>query len=114
ELFLEGILEAPRGRRYAFQDCRYVAAHQEGPTANLFPCYDCNGNGANNCGSGGCGACGKDLHPMAAPGSWPPAGMTPHATFPGAGRDDMRPTGTGAPTALPNPSASPAGNSRLP
>jgi pilus assembly protein CpaC len=110
ELFLEGILEAPRGRRYAFQDCRYVAAHQEGPTANLFPCYDCLGNGGN----GGCGACGKDLHPMAAPGGRPPAGVTPHATFPGAGRDDKRPGGAGAPAALPDLSGSPVGSYRLP
>ena len=38
ELFLEGILEAPRGPRAVFQGNRYVPAHRTGPTANLFPC----------------------------------------------------------------------------
>ena len=38
ELFLEGILEAPRGPRKVFQGNRYVPAHLNGPTANLFPC----------------------------------------------------------------------------
>jgi pilus assembly protein CpaC len=38
ELFLEGILEAPRGPRAVFQGNRYVPAFRNGPTANLFPC----------------------------------------------------------------------------
>ena len=38
ELFLEGILEAPRGPRKVFQGNRYVPAHLNGPAANLFPC----------------------------------------------------------------------------
>src|SRR5262249_1685184 len=38
ELFLEGILEAPRGQRQVFQGNRYVPAHKSGPTADLFPC----------------------------------------------------------------------------
>jgi pilus assembly protein CpaC len=38
ELFLEGILEAPRGPREVFQGTRYVPAFRNGPTADLFPC----------------------------------------------------------------------------
>lgn len=38
ELFLEGILEAPRGPRAVFHGNRYVPAHFNGPAANLFPC----------------------------------------------------------------------------
>jgi pilus assembly protein CpaC len=38
ELFLEGLLEAPRGPRSMFVNGRYVPAHQTGPTADLFPC----------------------------------------------------------------------------
>jgi pilus assembly protein CpaC len=40
ELFLEGILEAPRGPRVPFPDRRFVPAYKNGPTAGLFPCPD--------------------------------------------------------------------------
>jgi len=44
ELFLEGILEAPRGPRPVCRDKTYVAAYKNGPTAELFPCAgDVNG-----------------------------------------------------------------------
>jgi pilus assembly protein CpaC len=65
ELFLEGILEAPRGQREVFQDRHYVPAYKSGPTAGEFPCGDNGGRcGAGRCGSGtsgsgcttGCGA----------------------------------------------------------
>ncbi|MBV9122561.1 MAG: hypothetical protein JO112_04320, partial [Planctomycetes bacterium] len=39
ELFLEGILEAPRGQREVFPNHRYEAAYLNGPTAGAFPCY---------------------------------------------------------------------------
>jgi pilus assembly protein CpaC len=64
ELFLEGILEAPRGPRAVFVNGRYVPAHRNGPTADLFPCA-----GSINCksphsllsGHGGIGAsCGPN------------------------------------------------------
>ena len=38
ELFLEGILEAPRGHRPICHGKTYVAAYKNGPTAALFPC----------------------------------------------------------------------------
>jgi pilus assembly protein CpaC len=43
ELFLEGILEAPRGPRQVCQDGRYVPAFRNGPTGNMYPTPDCNG-----------------------------------------------------------------------
>jgi pilus assembly protein CpaC len=38
ELFLEGILEAPRGPRCVCQDGHYLPAYKNGPTAQQFPC----------------------------------------------------------------------------
>jgi pilus assembly protein CpaC len=86
ELFLEGLLEAPRGPRAVFQNGRYVPAHFNGPTAGLLPCAG-RGDGLLPCthekiglGLGGapgwaagCGeACGTACRPgMAA--SLPPA-----------------------------------------
>jgi pilus assembly protein CpaC len=52
ELFLEGILEAPRGQRVVCPNYRYVPAYKNGPTAGLFPC---GGDGAG-CGANGCAA----------------------------------------------------------
>jgi pilus assembly protein CpaC len=63
ELFLEGILEAPRGPREVFQGKHYVPAFKSGPTAALFPCAGRDGA----CGAG-CAACGAD-----AAGTLPPA-----------------------------------------
>jgi pilus assembly protein CpaC len=60
ELFLELILEAPRGQREVFPDKKYKAAWTNDPSANKFPC----GGGAcatGTCGSpaGGCATCGQ-------------------------------------------------------
>jgi pilus assembly protein CpaC len=61
ELYLEGILEAPRGPREVFPHCRYLPAYKNGPTAGIFPCGG-NGNGNGGCGNGrcggGCSSCG--------------------------------------------------------
>lgn len=82
ELFLEGILEAPRGPRAVFVNGKYVPAHRNGPTADLFPCAgfgdSCHGvrpvisrdghgkhGGQSSCGSG-----------CAAPASQPVPGVT--------------------------------------
>jgi pilus assembly protein CpaC len=69
ELFLERILEAPRGPREVFQGCRYVPAYKNGPTGSMYPCPGCNGprgacdifapggaacNGGAACLNGGC------------------------------------------------------------
>jgi pilus assembly protein CpaC len=59
ELFLERILEAPRGQRDVFVDHRYVPAYKNGPTADKYPCPNCNGpRGACDVGFGGIGGLG--------------------------------------------------------
>lgn len=40
ELFLEYILEAPRGQRTVFEGGRYKAAYKNDPSSKLFPCAD--------------------------------------------------------------------------
>jgi pilus assembly protein CpaC len=50
ELFLEGIMEAPRGPRRVFPGCHYVPAFKNGPTADIYPCNGRNGDGV--CPSG--------------------------------------------------------------
>jgi pilus assembly protein CpaC len=54
ELFLEGILEAPRGPRCVWPNGRYVPAYRNGPTATVFPCASgcCNGAAAEVQGPG--------------------------------------------------------------
>ena len=72
ELFLELILEAPRGQREVFPDKKYKAAWLNDPSAGKYPC------GGGTCGTGTCGAqaggcatCGQPVvtpaagHPMA-------------------------------------------------
>jgi pilus assembly protein CpaC len=56
ELFLEGILEAPRGPRAPWQGGHYQAPYKNGPTAAQFPCA------GGRCGGGACagGTCGSD------------------------------------------------------
>ena len=60
ELFLEGILEAPRGPREVFPGKRYVPAYKNGPTSALFPCA-----GRDGSGGVGCAARGADGAPTA-------------------------------------------------
>jgi pilus assembly protein CpaC len=76
ELFLEGILEAPRGPREVWQCGTYVPAYKNGPTAGMFACPNCNGpRGACDLGycpgpsclpqpgivNGGCTSCGSGV-----------------------------------------------------
>ncbi|HXG12981.1 MAG TPA: hypothetical protein VNK04_24700, partial [Gemmataceae bacterium] len=98
ELFLEGILEAPRGQRYACQAGRYVPAHRTGPTAELFPCFNgCNGPYGGVCGPEGC-----------VPGT--PAGATMGGgTAPAAASSGARPVADEPPVrSLPDPVTIPA------
>jgi pilus assembly protein CpaC len=72
ELFLEGILESPRGPREVCPGGHYVAAYKNGPTVDLFPCGGRAGCGCAHGGHGaGCGngSCG-DSH-AAAPAARP-------------------------------------------
>jgi pilus assembly protein CpaC len=106
ELFLEGILEAPRGVRETFPNGCYQAAWKSGPTADAFPCgnrgfgthgnCDCTdgvcGSGSSchgcggpcgTCGAGGCGVSGgAGLPAVTAPGMQTP--VTAPAVLPTA------------------------------
>ena len=71
ELFLEGIIEAPRGPRQAWQNHHYVPPWKSSPSAAVFPCASkgycgVGGCGAGACGAGGCGAgaCGAGGAPV--------------------------------------------------
>jgi pilus assembly protein CpaC len=75
ELFLELILEAPRGQREVFPDKKYKAAWTNDPSANRIPCGGGNCAGGT-CGSpaGGCATCGQPAAaPVAPAASLPPA-----------------------------------------
>lgn len=122
ELFLEGILEAPRGPRRVFQGNRYVPAHLNGPTADLFPCAGrgdgmhqmpitpAGGGGVTGagmqagpaCSNGNCanGANGGPGHLPASPtpanGVAPPVIQGPPPVAPPA-NGDLTPSGAAAP-----------------
>ncbi len=106
ELFLEGILEAPRGPREVCAGGHYQAAWKNGPTAGTFPCgCDPHAHGACDCfngGNGTCGACGGNGSCAAGAGSATGAGCgtcgTPAATV----------TGSATPPASPAPAKMPA------
>ena len=115
ELFLEGILEAPRGPRDVWQCGTYVPAYRNGPTANMYPCPNCNGpHGACDlgycpgpsclpqpgCGNGGCTSCGSGVATSQTNGQLKPslAVSQPKAADPDAAADSAdaghRPTAT--------------------
>jgi len=77
ELFLEGILEAPRGPRSLCQNRRYVPAYKNSPSLEVFPC-------AGGCGDGHCGVEGAGAAPaMSSPELPQHAGPQPSALAPG-------------------------------
>ncbi|MGH7170679.1 MAG: hypothetical protein ACRELG_10410, partial [Gemmataceae bacterium] len=117
ELFLEGIIEAPRGPRQVRQNHHYVPAWVNSPSANVFPCA-----GRRNCGVGGCGvpvgcdypaspASMAPVNPMAAPATGMPAPLPTAAT-----PETLLPTSTQtpAPPEAPLPSAPGAGENASP
>jgi pilus assembly protein CpaC len=75
ELFLEGIIEAPRGPRQVCQRLHYVPPWMSSPSAALFPCASRGNCGAGGCGVGACsaGGCGVPA------GNLLPAGPGPMA-----------------------------------
>jgi pilus assembly protein CpaC len=77
ELFLEGILEAPRGPRDAFPDCHYLAPYKNSPSAGVFPCAGRSGCGQAGCGQGSCGRAGSGEQFVGQPSPLPlaPSGM---------------------------------------
>lgn len=56
ELFLEGIMEAPRGPRQVCPDGHYVPAFKNGPSAATIPCAG-TGKGDGACKTPGCATC---------------------------------------------------------
>ncbi len=91
ELFLEGILEAPRGQRPVFVGKHYKAAYKNGPTGTRYPCvpprgpFPGHGGGCGNqgCGQGGCldGNCPGGISQPGLPNS----NVVPHTSQPTGG-----------------------------
>ncbi|MCS7023048.1 MAG: pilus assembly protein N-terminal domain-containing protein, partial [Gemmataceae bacterium] len=81
ELFLENILEAPRGQRKVWSGRCYNAAYKCDPTAAIFPCVGdvCTGQG-NGGGMFQLLPAGTGKSPMSAPASLPP--LTSPSTAP--------------------------------
>jgi pilus assembly protein CpaC len=79
EMYLEGILEAPRGQRNVFENKHYKAAWKNSPTAPVYPCgmqYP-GGGGKGGCANGTCGA--QSCTTNAAPANVAPATAAPAA-----------------------------------
>jgi pilus assembly protein CpaC len=104
ELFLEGILEAPRGSRQICPGGRYLPAYKNGPTADLFPCAgngDCGAGCANGNGNGhGAAPAAPAGSPPSAAASSAPQAMPLKAQDPPA-ESQAEPT-AGLPAALPS------------
>ena len=77
ELYLELILEAPRGQREVFPGGKYKAAWANDETAGKFPCGGGNGGACGTGGRGGCatGACGAGDPRPGVPAAVTPAPM---------------------------------------
>src|SRR5207244_1907316 len=68
ELFLEGIMEAPRGPRDVCHGKVYVPAYRNDPSAGQFPCAGDDGRGH---GRAGCRTCpGGAVSGAATPADW--------------------------------------------
>src|SRR5260370_20443718 len=115
ELFLEGILEAPRGQREITFPCGYQPAYKSGPSAGQFPCgvsgandglgLSClTGHCGNGCTKGGCstGSCSDAGPAKSNPSGAGAAGD--EAMKPAAAGDEgveAQPANNGPPTGLP-------------
>jgi pilus assembly protein CpaC len=92
ELFLEGIMEAPRGQREVLP-----AAHLVGSTAGMYPCGDAScGIGGRFCGRLGCRSCGSVIHTQPAAVPPPPTVQPQPLTLPPGGpgvSQGLRPVG---------------------
>jgi len=134
ELFLEGILEAPRGPREVWQNHRYIAAYKNDPTLHEYPCagnapprFPPGAHGqvlSGGCGNGSCGcggACGivqstspppgTMAMPVAAQHVTPACSVTTRTVLPAVSHtpaSDASPTVLPAATPEPAPAAPPA------
>lgn len=103
ELFLEGIIEAPRGQRQVRQDHHYVPAWVNSPSAETFPCAGRRNCGAGGCGMGGCGAGGCGL--PASPGVVDTTGPMPGPLPAGAATTALAPAAATSMPTTPPPEA---------
>ena len=106
ELFLEGILEAPRGQRKVWNGRCYNAAYKCDPSVSQYPCIGnlCTGpNGGANCGTNGCVAPAAAGRPAGYPVPTLPQTMEPSALpmLPPEGGGASLPPVTRVPTAAP-------------
>lgn len=67
ELFLEGILEAPRGPREVCPNDHYMPAYKNDPTLRVYPCGVGPNAGNGGCGVGGGGCLPAAVNPLAHP-----------------------------------------------
>lgn len=120
ELFLENILEAPRGQRKVWNGRCYNAAWKNGPTAGIFPCVGNvqTGSVGPACASGTCGVSngamgqfGTTLPTAVTPIHLPPANTTVSvpAALPAAPEVPTAPAALPAIPAAPPAPAAPAG-----
>jgi pilus assembly protein CpaC len=113
ELFLENLIEVPRGPRNVCQDHRYVAAYKNSPSWAAFPCPGTQGGMAGSRGAGGCGpgGCGVPSGPSAVlPPAGPAAGpVGDPAAIPPATGDNSGPVLQPAPGPTDLPPPRPAG-----
>jgi pilus assembly protein CpaC len=114
ELFLEGILEAPRGQREINFPCGYQPAYKNGPSAGQFPCgvsgasdglgLGClTGRCGSGCTKGGCSTAGCSNAAPVKPLPSAPGLIGDEAMKPGAGEEGVnsQPVNSGRPTVLP-------------
>jgi pilus assembly protein CpaC len=102
ELFLENILEAPRGQRKVWNGKCYNAAYKCDPTVSKFPCAGGICNGPNGTCSMGPGAGPVGPHAPVTPVGPPPAGAPVPVIPPGGpGATAPAPSAPEAPAALP-------------
>jgi pilus assembly protein CpaC len=103
ELFLEGILEAPRGPRQVCDGPQYIPAYKNGPTAEVYPCAGGHGGSkGGGCGEGTAGDhCGSQpaaAHPAERTGK-PTAAALPDETTKVADQSSSAASGGVLPTA---------------
>jgi pilus assembly protein CpaC len=113
ELFLEGMIEVPRGPRQVWQNGHYVAPWKNSPSSAMFPCAGKGNCGVGGCANGGCGGLSGGEQPAG------PAGM-PAPLPAGAATTPLTPTSvnttptTAAPPEAPLSSVPRGGETSLP
>ena len=103
ELFLESLLEAPRGQRQVFENGKYKPAFKNDPSYNQFPCADpLPRQGRGGCSTGQCGTGGMQQSGLPAAGlrRAPEMDPTPNAIpriMPSPGAESLPPPVPAAP-----------------